>query len=101
MSGDIVILAVLGAVHTFIRNHGTRVFCLSALFHSIPMRHGPGAGSFRWRTLPIGLKGRSVISSRSAPEPDRSDEFQRLWALARRMNNGRKRQGGRVLSTRF
>jgi adenylate cyclase len=63
MSGDDpIILAVLGAVHTFVHNHGTAC-CLSAPSHSIPTPHGPGVGSDGLRTILINLKGRSLISS--------------------------------------
>ena len=60
MSGDDpIILAVLGAVHTFVHNHGTaRVLLERAVSTRSRMRHGPGAGSDGSRTIPISRKRR-------------------------------------------
>ncbi len=83
MSGDDpVILAVLGAVHTFVRNHGTaRVLLERAV--ALDPNCGMGLEPARMdrELCRSASKGDRKFRARAAPQSDRSDEFQQLcWA---------------------
>ena len=102
LSGDDpLILAVLGAVHTFVRNYGTARVLLERAFALDP--------NCAWAWSRLGWvenyadqphKGDRKLRARATPQSDRSDEFQQLcWHRLGARNGAGVRQGCGVLPT--